>query len=139
MERADFIKATELTGAARTALNPNNKRNCMILPTEIRALPKGIIYRSSFVRVIPVDIFIARVCLDSEIGAELFTEECSRVLETRGHCDSKEKTEIKRDFHLLNFRLKILIIIYQIDIFSLYNLHLFIILNSIQIQTILGY
>ena len=107
MKRADFIKATELTGAARTALNPNNKRNCMILPTEIRALPKGIIYRSSFVRVISIDTFIAKVGLDSEIRAELFTEECSRVLEIRGHCDSKEKTEIKRDFHLLNFRLKI--------------------------------
>ena len=121
MKRADFIKATELTGAARTALNPNNKSNFMILPTEIRALPKGIIYRSSFVRVISIDTFIARVCLDSEIRAGLFTEECSRVLEIRGHCDSKEKTEIKRDFHLLNFRLKILIIIYQIDIFSLYK------------------
>ena len=84
MNWPDFFKASKLTWSSRTTLNPDDKRYGMILPAEIGALPKGVVDGGSFIRIVPIDVFVAWVGLDGKVRSELFAEEVSGVFETGG-------------------------------------------------------
>lgn len=77
--RADLIEASELTGSSRPALQPNDQRDGLILQRQPKALPEGVIHRCASFGIIPVDILIAGVGFEVELGAYLVVPELSGV------------------------------------------------------------
>lgn len=76
----NFVEATKLTGCSRASLQPNDEGDRLIFPRQvIESLPEGIVHGGGSLGIVPIDILIATVGLESDLMSYLIGEELGCV------------------------------------------------------------
>jgi hypothetical protein len=79
VERTHLVEAAELTGRARSSLQPDDQWNLLVLDGGIEGGPEGVVDGCRSLRIIPIDILIAGEGLKVQSGAGLRSEELGRI------------------------------------------------------------